>query len=328
MRLLVLGGTAWLGSWIVRHAVERRHEVTALARGTSGDLPAGARLLRADRTTPGAFAAATGYWDAVIDVAQEPGQVRAAVDALAARTGHRVFVSTCSVYSEATRIGGDEEAPIFEPLTADEQSDPSDYGPAKVACERLVLDAVGAARSHVARVGLIGGPGDTSGRSVYWPWRFAHPSSDDGRVLVPAATHLTQVLDVRDLAAWLIEAAERGVAGIANVAGEALPLPDHLALAREVAGGKSVAAPADPAWLEAHDVRPWAGPRSLPLWLPDEAAGLGSHSTARAESLGLHRRPLAETLADALAWREAHPDVALRSGLSDAEEGALLAELG
>jgi 2'-hydroxyisoflavone reductase len=326
MRILVLGGTAWLGSRVVADAVSRGHDVTSLARGESGTAPEGARFLKADRTAPGAFDEATGDWDAVIDVARQPGQVRAAVDALAARAGHWVLVSSSSVYSDPAEIGRDETSATFEPLDADVMADMSEYGPAKVACERLVLAALGEERSHLARVSLIGGPGDLSGRGVYWPWRFAHPSSVDGRVLVPEAAHPVQLIDVRDLAAWLVDAAETRAPGIANVGGETFTLAEHLAIARQVAGGAAVPVPVDDAWLEAHEVQPWSGPRSLPLWLPSEAAGLNSNSTARAESLGLRRRPLAETLADTLAWREAHPEVPLGAGLSDAEELALLAE--
>lgn len=325
MRLLVLGGTAWLGSLIVADAVARGHDVTALARGASGPVPDGARFVRADRTRPGAFDEVGGDWDAVIDVSRQPGQVRAALDALASRTAHWVLVSTSSVYADPSIVGGDESMPTHPPLAGDEMSEMSEYGPAKVACERAVLAAMGD-RAHVARVGLIGGPGDRSGRGVYWPWRFAHPSTPDGRVLVPEAAHPVQLIDVRDLAAWTLDAAETRASEIANVGGATHTLAEHLAVARQVAGGTAVPVPVDDAWLDAHDVQPWAGPRSLPLWLPPGVAGLNSSSTARAESLGLRRRPLAETLADTLAWREAHPDVVLGAGLSDDDERALLAE--
>lgn len=326
MRLLVLGGTAWLGSRIVADALARGHDVTALARGESGDAPAGARFVRADRTAPGAFDGLTGDWDAVIDVARQPGQVRAAVAALAPRAAHWVFVSTASVYADPSIVGGDESRDVVEPPAGDEMTDMSEYGAAKVACERAVLDALGD-RAHVARVSLIGGPGDRSGRGVYWPWRFAHPSTPDGRVLVPAAAHPVQLLDVRDLAAWTLDAAEARASGIADVGGETHTLAEHLAVARQVAGGTSIPVPVDDAWLEAHEVQPWAGPRSLPLWLPPEVVGLNASSTARAVSLGLRRRPLAETLADTLAWREQHPELPLGAGLSDDEERALLAEV-
>lgn len=325
MRLLVLGGTAWLGSLIVSDAVARGHDVTALARGESGDLPAGATFVRADRTAPRAFDALTGEWDAAIDVTRQPGQLRAAVTALGHRVAHWVFVSSGSAYRDATIVGGDESMPLHEPLNRDVMADMTEYGPAKAACEKILLDAVGPERAHIARVSLIGGPGDWSGRGVYWPWRFAHPSNAEGRVLVPGFDGLAQLIDARDLAAWTVDAAERRVAAIANVGGETLPLAEHLRIAREVAGVPTEPVAVSEEWLLAHTVQPWSGPRSLPLWLPAESAGVNSSDTSLAVSLGLRRRPLAETLADTLDWRERHPEIALKAGLTDADERELLA---
>lgn len=327
MRLLVLGGTAWLGSLIVADAVARGHEVTALARGESGDLPAGAAFVRADRTAPGAFDALTGDWDAVIDVTRQPGQLRAALAALEPRAAHWVFVSSGSAYRDGSIVGGDESMALHEPLDHDVMADMSEYGPAKAACEQILLDAVGPARAHIARVSLIGGPGDWSGRGVYWPWRFAHPSNPSGRVLVPGFDGLVQLIDARDLAAWTVDAAERRIAAIANVGGATLPLAEHLRIAAEVAGGRTEPVAVSEEWLLAHDVNPWAGRRSLPLWLPADSAGLNSSDMTLVESLGLVRRPLAETLADTLDWRERHPEIELKAGLTDAEERELLAQV-
>jgi len=329
MRLLVLGGTAWLGSLIVAGAVARGHEVTALARGESGDLPAGAAFVRADRAVPGAFDEVTGEWDAVIDVTRQPGQLRAAVEALADRVAHWVFVSSGSAYRDASIVGGDESMALHDPLDHDVMASMEEYGAAKAACERILLDAVGPERAHVARVSLIGGPGDWSGRGVYWPWRFAHPSNPEGRVLVPDLPAApVQLIDARDLAAWTVDAAERRIAAVANVGGATLPLAEHLAIAAAVTDGDVTPIPASEDWLLAHGVEPWMGPKSLPLWLPADSAGLNSSDMSLAESLGLVRRPLAETLADTLAWREAHPEIELRAGLSDADERELLALLG
>jgi nucleoside-diphosphate-sugar epimerase len=327
MRLLVLGGTAWLGSLIVADAVARGHDVTALARGESGDLPAGAAFVRADRTTPGAFDALTGDWDAVIDVTRQPGQLRAAVNALADRVAHWVFVSSGSAYRDGSIVGGDESMPLHEPLDHDVMADMSEYGPAKAACEKILLDAVGAPRSHIARVSLVGGPGDWSGRGVYWPWRFAHPSNPEGRVLVPGFDGLVQLIDARDLAAWTVDAADRRIAAVANVGGATLPLAEHLRVAAEIAGTRTEPVPVNEEWLVGHGVNPWSGPRSLPLWLPVESAGLNSSDMSLVESLGLRRRPLAETLADTLDWRQRHPELVLKAGLSDEEERELLAAI-
>jgi nucleoside-diphosphate-sugar epimerase len=204
------------------------------------------------------------------------------------------------------------------------------YGEAKVACEQHVLGAFGPGRSLIARVGLIGGPGDTFDRTGYWPLRFRRPAADDGSVLVPDVPSLaTQVIDVRDVASWLVDTGERRLSGVFNVLGETIPLPGHLALAREVAGhtGPVVAAGQD--WLIAHDVQPWMGERSLPLWLPmPEYAGFSSRDGGAARAAGLATRPLAETLADTLAWELGRNlPRPRRAGLSDHDERRLLQAL-
>jgi len=328
MRTLVLGGTAWLGTHIVADALAAGHDVTALARGTAGSVPDGARFVRADRDSDDAYTSVTaGEWDAVIDVSRQPGQVRRAVEALKDRTRHWVFVSSASVYADSATVGEDEGAELFPPLDGDVMESMETYGPAKVACERYVLDGVGPDRALVARASLIGGPGDWSGRSGYWPRRMAAPSNPEGRVLVPDAPDVpVQLLDVRDLAAWLVRGAERGTAGVATAGGPTHTLAEHLEAVRVVTGFTGSWEVAGEDWLEAHGVEPWMGPRSLPLWLPAESIGLNAHDLGRATALGLRTRPLAETLADTLAWELAEPGER-RAGLSDADERELLAEL-
>jgi 2'-hydroxyisoflavone reductase len=328
MRLLVLGGTAWLGRNIVSAAVETEHDVTALARGEAGDAPDGARFVVADRNGEDAFAEiADESWDAIIDVSRQPGQVRRAIAALGDRTAHWVFVSSASVYADSVTIGDDESADLLPPLDGDVMETMETYGSAKVSCERFVLDGVGPDRSLIARVSLIGGPGDWSGRSGYWSRRFARPSNPEGRVLVPDAPDIpVQVLDVRDLAAWLVRAAERGSAGIANAGGPTHTFGEHLEAVRTVTRFTGSWEVVGEDWLAAHQVEPWMGPRSLPLWLPAESIALNAHDLSRAASLGLRTRPLAETLADTLEWELAEPGVR-RAGLSDDDERELLAAL-
>ncbi|HEX2706048.1 MAG TPA: NAD-dependent epimerase/dehydratase family protein, partial [Candidatus Lustribacter sp.] len=207
MDLLVLGGTAYLGRYVTQAALARRHRVTCVARGSVRLPPEGAELVRADRDRDGALAPVAGRpWDSVIDVARHPGQVRRAVAGLVATTAHYVFVSTGNVYADHRRPGLDESAPTLPPLAGEVMSDMSEYGAAKVACEDHVVAGFGPGHSLIARSGLIGGPDDWSGRSGYWPWRFAHPSNPEGRVLVPDTPDLsTQVIDVRDLAQWLVQ---------------------------------------------------------------------------------------------------------------------------
>jgi len=325
MRIPILGGTAWLGRELVRAAHDAGHEVAVLARGEAGAIPDGVRAFVADRGQVGAYdAAAAERWDAVIDVTRHPGFARGAVAALGGVADRWVFVSSSSVYADMRTQGIDESGELLPPLDAELLEDPDDYGSAKVGCEAAVLAGVGADRVLIARPSLIGGPGDASGRGGYWPLRFAHPAVP-GQVLVPDADTPVQLLDVRDLADWLIASAVARTTGVMNVAGDTMPLTEHLSTARAVAGysGEIVARGAD--WLSEHEVSPWAGPRSLPLWLPEELAGLNAHDTARAREAGLVPRPLEQTLADMLAWELTEgPERERRAGLTDGEERELL----
>lgn len=337
MRLLVLGGTAWLGHRIVTTALERGHEVTCLTRGSG--IPDGATHVQADRDEPGALdPVARGHWDAVLDVARQPGHVRRAVAALERVADRYLFVSSCSVYASQARIGADESEPTFAPLEADAMASPDDYGPAKVACERAVLETFGSDRSLVARAGLIGGPGDPSGRTTYWPWRFSHPSLPDSRadvptdspadgaVLVPDAPTLpTSIIDVRDLAAWLVDSAASQVSGIMNAMGRPALLLEHLAVVAAAAGSRGELVRAAEPWLAEHAVTEWSGPRSLPLWLADpDWYGMNARSIDRALAAGLELRPLEHTVRDILADLTQAPHGA---GLTDDEERELLSEL-
>lgn len=326
--LLILGGTAWLGRELARQAVEAGVAVTCLARGDSGPVADGVTLVAADRTRPGAYDLVRSTpWDVVIDVSWQPDLVRTATDALADVAAHWIYVSSASVYADASIPGADEEAELLPPLTSGTAS-MEQYGEAKAGCESLVTERLGAARSLLARVGLIGGPGDASDRFGYWVSRFALAGSDD--VLVPVSPDLSaQVIDVRDLASYLLACGDVAASGPVNVVGERLPFATVVAASAEVAGFTGEIVPVDQEWLAEHDVQPWAGPRSLPLWLPlPEYAGFGSRSDARALDLGLRRRPLASTLADVLAdERSRGLDRPRRAGLTRAEELALLTQV-
>jgi len=328
MQILILGGTAWLGREIAAEALRRGHQVTCLARGTSGSVPAGARLVRADRDAPdGMDAVAEQHWDAVIDVSRQPGQVRRAVAALAGTAEHFTFVSSCSVYADHAYPGADETAGLLPPLESDLMTSPDVYGEAKVACEDAARNAFGSDRSLIVRPGLIAGPGDITDRTGYWPLRFARPVADDGSVLIPDAPGLNaQVIDARDLAAWLVASAELQLTGAFNAVGDVLSLAEHLEIARGVAGHAGPVLVLDQDELAAADVNPWAGERSLPLWLPlPDFAGFTSRNNAAAKEAGLALRPLAETLADTLAWELATgPDRPRNAGLAADEERRLL----
>lgn len=320
MRFLVLGGTAWVGRTIAAEALARGHEVVCLARGESGPVAEGARLVVADREQPGAYDGVAGRWDVVVDVARQREHVEDAVAALDA--DRYVFVSTGNVYADPGTPGLTEDAALLAP--DGEPADPGEaYGMGKVACENAILGRFGD-RALIARAGLIGGPGDTSGRSGYWPWRFAHPTGD--AVLLPdAATRPGQLIDVRDLASWLVDGAERGLGGIFNAVGETAPLGVHLETAVEAAGFEGRFAMAPEAWLLEQGVAEWAGPRSLPLWLADpDWQGFPARDGSKARAAGLTHRPLEDTLRDVLAWERTQPTHPHGAGLADDDERELL----
>jgi nucleoside-diphosphate-sugar epimerase len=331
MRLLVLGGTGWLGGTIASRAAESGDQVTCLARGVSGAVPDGAASVTADRTQPGAYTQVSDQqWDVVLDVSSQPGQVRESVAALAGRAGFYAFVSTCSVYADNATLGQDEDGPLLPALEADVMETVETYGQAKVACEQYVWRAFGPDHALVARAGLIGGPGDTSDRTGYWPLRFARPAAKDGAVLVPDTPQsATQVIDVRDLAEWLLDASTRRVGGIFNAVGPTMSLSEHIDAARTVAGHTGPVIRADSQWLLDQGVQQWMGARSLPLWVADpDWQGFGTRDSSKARRAGLRTRPLEQTLADTLAWELTRDDKdARRAGLTDADERALLEAL-
>ncbi|HEY9290660.1 MAG TPA: NAD-dependent epimerase/dehydratase family protein [Microlunatus sp.] len=323
MKILILGGTAFLSAATAREAVARGHRVTCLARGTSGRPPEGATWVRADRDQgPDAYLEVADDWDAVIDVGRQPEQIRQALAALGERTRHWTFVSTVSVYRDDATPDQDESAPLHPALAAGSFTDPEDYGPAKVSCEQAVIEAVGP-RAHISRAGLIIGRGDVSDRFGYWPARFAR----GGEVLVPdTPTAATQVIDVDDLAAWLLDAAESGATGILNSVGDPAPLRQVLDTVSAVAGDHDRQVPVDPAFLVDHQVGYWAGPNSLPLWLPEDYRGFGNRSNTAARAAGMQLRPLADSAHSALSYEvQLGIDRDRRAGLMPDVERRLLA---
>jgi nucleoside-diphosphate-sugar epimerase len=314
VRLLVLGGTAWLGHAIATDATARGHEVTCLARGVAGAAPPNVRFVRADRDSRHAYDdSSQERWDAVVDVARQPGQVRRAVSALELVTDRYVFVSSANVYASQRELDQDESAALLPQLASDVMESMDRYGEAKVACEQAVTTRFG--------------PGDPFGRSGYWPWRFARPSNRDGAVLVPDAPDApTALIDVRDIAAWLVTSAEMGTTGVFNAGANRLPLSEHLAVARAVAGHTGPLVAASPDWLANHGVHSWMGPASLPLWLDDpDWYGMNTRNTDHARMAGLYSRPLAQTLTDTLTWELSRPTPGPHgAGLTDHDERRLL----
>lgn len=293
MRLLVLGGTRFLSRAVAEQAVGRGWDVTCACRGSSGPLPEGVTHLPWDRALDAPAALADGEWDGVVDVSRTPSHVRRAVAAVP--DSHWVFVSTINVYADNSSPAME---PLVEAITADVDlaEDPDAYGPMKVACERLVTD--GAASSMLVRPGLIVGPDDPTGRFSYWPERLAR----GGEVLAPGAPDdVVQVIDVRDLASWLLDACEARTTGVFDAVGEPMPISTLLSAVAVGVGASSSFTWVDSSFVESQDVAPWAGEGSIPLWLPrPDYDGMMSHAAQPALDAGLQLRPVAETARDTL----------------------------
>jgi nucleoside-diphosphate-sugar epimerase len=324
MRLLVLGGTVFLGRAVARQALAAGHDVTCAARGTSGEPVDGARFVRVDRDDPAGLDVVAGDFDAVVDVARHPAHIRHALRSLAGRAGHITFVSSCSAYADQSTPGQRvDTAELLAPAPPDDEDptrDAGSYGACKVTCETLVRAAY--ADAFICRAGLIIGPEDPSGRFAYWVRRAAR----GGEVLAPGdPDEAVQFVDVRDLADWIVAAAERGLAGTFDGIGAPVPRRAFLAeLFGELSPGRTALTYVSQEFLHEHGVEPWSGPRSVPMWLPlPEYGGFLSRDTSPALAAGLVTRPLAVTARDTAAWLDAG-GVDTPTGLTADEEASLL----
>jgi len=323
MRILILGGTAFLGPELVEAARARGHLVTLFNRGkTRPGLFPDLEKLRGDRD--GQLDALRGRrWDVAIDTSgYVPRLVRLSADLLAPSIDRYLFISSISAYAEDVKPPVGEEAALA--VLADPKSEEvrKDYGALKAACENAA-EAGLPGRALSIRPGLIVGPGDPTDRFTYWPVRLAR----GGEVLAPGdGADPVQVIDVRDLAAFVIRCAEARRAGRLNATGPAAPLAMRDFLAGVAAGVG--AAPSltwvDEKLLEEAKVSAWT---DLPVWIP-RSEPMGQVSVARAVAAGLTFRPLADTARDTLAWWRALPEdrrAKPRTGLTGEREAAVLA---
>lgn len=260
MRLLILGGTQFLGRAIAAYGCALGHEVTCAARGLAGPIPTGARFIRVDRDSADGLAPVVDIkFDAIVDVSRHPGQVRRAVAALRRNSVHWTFVSTVSVYADNSTPGQRADTASLRVPTAPEieQSSEETYGAAKVACEQATGEG-----AFICRAGLIVGPEDPTGRFTYWPARLAR----GGEVLAPATPEdAVQFVDVRDLAQWIVHAAQARMTGTYDAIGPSYTRGSWLTECADALGATCTFTWVDRAFLEKHAVRRWTGARSLPL---------------------------------------------------------------
>jgi 2'-hydroxyisoflavone reductase len=322
MRLLVLGGTRFIGRHLVEMALERGDQVTLFNRGkTDPDAHPGVEQAHGDRAD-GVGALGRRSWDAVIDISCYVADwARRSVEETA-DAGHYVFVSTVSVYSKATHAGMDEDGPVFAPDWEGGEVTAERYGPMKVASEMAVRERRPGAT--IIRPGIVTGPGDYMDRFTYWVRRV----SQGGEVLAPGEPgRPLQMIDARDLAAWMLRAATERIAGTFNAVG-----PERPATFGEMLETVRAATNSDArfTWVSDDFLREHgyvAGPDDLPLWLDVvEEEHFFSMSNRRAVEAGLNLRSLAETARDVAAWEGTYQDPRPRpAGITREREAELLA---
>lgn len=327
MKLLILGGTIFLGRHIAEEALARGHEVTLFNRGQHNpELFPGVEKLRGERDSDLSALQLQGrQWDAAIDTSGfVPRIVGMSAALLADAVRHYTFISSISAYADMTTLGIDESAPVatLEDETAEEVTNET-YGALKALCEQATERAM-PGRVLVVRPGLIAGPDDPTDRFTYWPWRAAQ----SGEMLAPGRPEQqVQFIDARDLAAWIVRMVEAGRTGIYNATG-----PDYrLSMGRFLDECRTVTG-SDARFTWAGDtfaVKLWENPDvNFQPWVPDEYAGMRDADCRKAIAAGLTFRPLAETIRDTLAWKAAGPSRDdMRSGLSRERERDALRSL-
>lgn len=324
MRILILGGTVFVGRSLVEAALHKGHKVTLFNRGKSGpDLFPWAETLSGDRD--GGLDILKGRrWDAVIDTSgYVPRVVRQSTEMLKDQVEHYTFISTISVYEEPITPGADESAPLSTPPAESiEDTRGQYYGPLKVACERVVQELY-PENSFIPRPCIIVGPHDRWDRFAYW----LHRIDQGGEVLAPGnPDRPIQFIDVRDLAAWVIEMVEAQATGIYNAVGPARPLTmgDFLSICQRVSGSDArLTWVSDPFLKENKAGALW----ELPFWMPESdpaAEGIFTLDNSKALAAGLNLRPVEQIAAETLAWERERPEHKWRAGLAPQRERELL----
>lgn len=328
LRILILGGTGFIGPHQVEYALSRGHQVTLFNRGrTNPSLFPSVEKLVGDRNAPDGYAALKGRtWDVVIDnPASLPRWVREASAALKGSVDRYVFVSTLSVFANRREIGMKEDGPLHEPGDPDATEVGNQYGPLKVRCEMEARAAFGD-RALVLRPGLIVGPGDLTDRFSYWPVRVER----GGEVLAPGTPDdPVAFVDARDLCEFMVRLCEQRAGGTYNCVG---PRPG-LTMAGMLHGIQAVTTSdarytwVDADFLLARKLRPY---RDLPVWMPPrgDSAGWARMDCSKAIAAGLTFRPLADTARATLDYYHRQPaerQAALRAGLAPDVEREVLA---
>ena len=328
-RILILGGTGFIGPHFVREALDHGHAVTIFNRGQRQPEPVpGVETLLGDRD--GQLDALKGRdWDVVIDNSgYVPRHVRLSTQLLRERVGHYLFISTVAVYADTSVPGLREDAALKTLADPDvETVDRTTYGGLKVLCERVVQQDY-ADHCTIVRPTYIVGPGDVTDRFTYWPWRM----SQGGEMLAPGRpSDPMQFIDVRDLARFVIHCAETPLPGTFNACSPPgfATMGDVLETSRRVTGATTTVRWLDEAALEAGKLM--NGP-ALPIWHSPTGptAGLALVSPARAVAAGLRYTPLEDTVRATLEWQRARPADerdSLKAGLSREDEAALLTRL-
>jgi len=327
LRILILGGTGFIGPHQVRYAQERGHTITLFNRGrTNPSLFPNVEKLQGDRAT-GDYASLKGReWDVVIDNPTTiPRWVRQAADAVKGRAKHFVFISTISTYAANDVPDADETAPLATTTETESEDARRLYGPLKALSEGEAKKAFGE-RTTIIRPGLIVGPGDLSDRFTYWPVRLER----GGEVLAPGTpSDPTQIIDARDLSEFVIHCCESETMGTFNVTGPSatLTIAEMLGGIRATLANDAHLTFVDADFLAEQKVRAWS---DMPVWIPPrgETAGFMRRSIKRALAAGLNFRPLADTVRDTLAfYHQQTPErqAQLRAGMDPAREKEVLA---